>query len=147
MSYNHALSAYRETRIKTASQGTLVIMLYEEAVKQMTTAINLFNNQGSAKVSELELVHKHILKAQEIITELTASLNMDIEGDIAKNLFSLYSFFNQQLLEANVEKKSEKIIFVRDMMEQLRVAWVEIVNSTAVPESLKQTPVGVNIAG
>lgn len=147
MSYNHALSAYRETRIKTASQGTLVIMLYEEAIKQMSAAINLFDAEGSAKVSELELVHKHILKAQEVITELTASLNMDIEGDIAKNLFSLYSYFNQQLLEANVEKKNEKIIFVRDMMEQLRAAWVEIVNSTAVPESLKQTPVGVNIAG
>ncbi|HOC30555.1 MAG TPA: flagellar export chaperone FliS [Treponemataceae bacterium] len=147
MSYNQALSAYRETRVKTASQGTLIIMLYDEAIKQMGAAISLFTEEAQTTPSKIEQIHNHILKSQEIITELMASLDMSVEGDISKNLFSLYSYFNQQLLEANVEKKPEKVSFVRSMMDQLRTAWVEIVNSTAVPAPLQTAPAGINIAG
>lgn len=147
VSYNQALSAYRETRVKTASQGTLIIMLYDEAIKQMGAAISILDASSQAEPSKIEQINKHILKSQEIITELMASLDMSVEGDIAKNLFSLYSYFNQQLLEANVEKKSEKVSFVRSMMEQLRQAWVEVVNTTAVPAPLQTAPAGINIAG
>jgi flagellar protein FliS len=41
MAYTNALSAYRETRIRTASQGQLIIMLYDEAVKQLDSALEL----------------------------------------------------------------------------------------------------------
>lgn len=35
MAYNaNGYNAYRETGVKTASQGKLVVMLYEEAVRQ-----------------------------------------------------------------------------------------------------------------
>ena len=33
------LNAYRETKIKTASQGRLIVMLYDEAIKQLDIAI------------------------------------------------------------------------------------------------------------
>lgn len=147
MSYNQALSAYRETRVKTASQGTLIIMLYEEAIKQMGAALQFFDADKQIDPAKIEIINKHILKSQEIITELLASLDMSVQGDIPKNLFSLYTYFNQQLLEANMEKKPEKIEFVRSMMEQLKQAWVEVVNSTAVPTPLQTAPAGINIAG
>jgi flagellar protein FliS len=36
------LTAYRETRVKTASPGQLVVMLYDEAVKQCDIALEIF---------------------------------------------------------------------------------------------------------
>ncbi len=145
--YNQALSAYRETRIRTASQGTLIIMLYDEAIKRLGEAAALLDGQTQNNPATIEPVSNHIVKAQEIITELTASLDMEAGGEISRNLLSLYTYFNQQLLEANFEKKPQKIEFVKSMMDQLRAAWVEVVNNTAVPANLQASPAGINIAG
>lgn len=146
MSYNQALSAYRETRVRTASQGTLVVMLYDEAIKQLGAAISLFEGDTIRNPSCIESMSNHILKSQEIITELMASLDMAAGGEIAKNLLSLYTYFNQQLVEGNIEKKPGKLVFVRNMMDQLRSAWVEIVNTTAAGGA-QPIPTGINIAG
>lgn len=147
MSYNQALSAYRETRVRTASQGSLIVMLYDEAIKQIGAAVVLFDEEFKKHPSRIELANKHILKGQEIITELMASLDMEAGGEISRNLFSLYTWFNQQLVEANMEKKADKLVFVKGLMEQLRQAWVEVVNNTAVPGQIQSAPVGINIAG
>jgi flagellar protein FliS len=147
VSYNQALSAYRETRVRTASQGTLIIILYDEAIKQIGSAISLMDESAKAEPLRIEKINKSVVKSQEIITELMASLDMEAGGEISKNLLSLYTFFNQQLLEGNLGKAPEKLLFVKNMMEQLRFAWVEVINTTAVPTPLQNAPAGINIAG
>jgi flagellar protein FliS len=147
VSYNQALSAYRETRVKTASQGALIIMLYDETIKQIGAAVSLIDDKAKIKPAQIEKINTHIVKSQEIITELMASLNMDAGGEISRNLLALYTFFNEQLLEGNIEKNRDKLIFVRDMMDQLRLAWVEAVNTTAAPATLQNVQSGINIAG
>jgi Flagellin-specific chaperone FliS len=122
-------------------------MLYDEAIKQIGAAVSLFDENFSKDPSRIEPANRHILKSQEIITELMASLDMEAGGDISRNLLSLYTYFNQQLLEANLEKKPEKLVFVRNMMDQLRQAWVEVINTTSVPAPLQSVPAGINIAG
>ena len=40
MSYNsQAVAAYKETKVKTASQGSLILMLYTEGIKHINFAI------------------------------------------------------------------------------------------------------------
>lgn len=147
VSYNQALSAYRETRVRTASQGSLIIMLYDEAIKQIGAAVSLFDEDFKKNPGRIEIANRHILKGQEIITELMASLDMEAGGEISQNLLALYTWFNQQLIEGNMEKKPDKLAFVKDLMEQLRQAWVEVVNNTAVPAPVQSAPAGINIAG
>ncbi|MBN1616823.1 MAG: flagellar export chaperone FliS [Spirochaetales bacterium] len=147
MGYNQALSAYRETRVRTASQGTLIIMLYDEAIKQLGEAVSLLDDNFRKEPSRIEKISNRILKAQEIITELMASLDMEAGGEIARNLFSLYGYFNQQLVQANMDKRPEGILSVKEMMEELRLAWVEVVSNTAVPTEVQSAPAGINIAG
>lgn len=147
MGYNQALSAYRETRVRTASQGTLVIMLYDGAIRHLGEAMSLFEGDPKEFPGKIEKISNHILKSQEIITELMASLDLSAGGEIAKNLLSLYAWFNEQLVQANMEKRADKINPVKTMMEDLRLAWVEVINSTAVPAEVQQAPAGINIAG
>jgi len=147
VSYNQALSAYRETRVRTASQGSLIIMLYDEAIKQIGAAVALFDEEFKKNPGRIEIANRHILKGQEIITELMASLDMESGGEISQNLLALYTWFNQQLIEGNMEKKPDKLEFVKGLMEQLRQAWVEVVNNTAVPTPVQSAPAGINIAG
>ncbi|MDR0599921.1 MAG: flagellar export chaperone FliS [Treponema sp.] len=146
MAYTNALSAYRETRIRTASQGQLIIMLYDEAVKQLDKGLELIglNESGKRDPARIEVVGKAIVKAQDIITELMVSLDFDQGGDIARNLFALYTWFNRELLEAHMGMDLVRITVVRDMINDLRGAWTRIAAKTSAEG---RPSAGVNIAG
>lgn len=146
MGYNQAYSAYREASVKTASQGKLIIMLYDECVRQLNTALTKFTEDGKIEPQNIEKFGSTIIKAQEVITELMVSLNMEAGGDISKNLMNLYVFFNQELLEANVSQNQEKVLFVKEMMSQLRDTWTEIIKTTTI-EIHAPVQTGVNISG
>jgi len=147
LAYSNALSAYRETRIRTASQGQLIVMLYDEAVKQLDHAIELIGSDGNKLgPGKIEGLNGALVKAQEIVTELMASLDFDAGGEIARNLFSLYHWFNRELLQANITKDHARIRAVRILMFELRAAWQEVVLKTSA-ESSGRAASGVNIAG
>jgi flagellar protein FliS len=148
LAYSNAISSYRETRVKTASQGQLVIMLYDEAVKSLDRALELLllNEDGKKNPASIERISKSILKTQEIITELTVSLDFEKGGEIAKNLFSLYTWFNKELLEANISQDVRRVTAIRNQLNELRSAWAEIAVKNSSETALK-TASGLNIAG
>jgi flagellar protein FliS len=129
--YTQAYSAYQDTNVKTASQGKLVVLLYEGAVRHLTEAVSFFNDEGKVDPSHIEKFGADILKTQEIITELQVSLNMDAGGDIAKSLMSLYVYFNNELTSAHISQDKKKLEFVCNMMTQLLGSWRAAANSTA----------------
>jgi flagellar protein FliS len=152
VAYANVSSAYRETGIKTASQGKLIIMLYDAAVKQLDGSLELLKPARSPQPlgvlapGKIEKIGKGILKAQEIITELMVSLDFDAGGEIAKNLFSLYTWFNQELLEANITHDARRLLIVRNLINELRGAWNEAVAKSSA-ESMGRPVMGINIAG
>ncbi len=133
-------SAYRETSVRTASGGKMVLMLYDAAVRQIDIAVEHIESG----TRQLDLINAAILKAQDIITELMVSLDFDKGGEIAPKLFGLYRFFNDQLMEGNLRKNVEPLQSVRSMMVELRDAWGQIVATTNVEG---RTAHSVNIAG
>jgi flagellar protein FliS len=148
LAYTNAYSAYRETSIKTASQGQLIVMLYDGVVKNLDQAVILIAQKKSRSKSDpgiIEKIGKSVIRAQEIITELTVSLDFDAGGDIAKNLFALYTFFNQELLEANVGFDDERIKAVRDMVRDLRDGWQAIAQKESTTGGIAQG-IALNIA-
>ncbi|MDR0456373.1 MAG: flagellar export chaperone FliS [Treponema sp.] len=148
MAYSNALSTYKETRIKTASQGQLIIMLYGEAVRQLDQALDLLevNDSGKKDPGKIEKISKAVVKTQEIVAELMVSLDFEQGGDIARNLFSLYTWFNRELMEANISHDAQRISGVRNFIEELRGAWQKIVVTNAA-ETANREVVGLNIAG
>ncbi|GMO27702.1 MAG: flagellar export chaperone FliS [Spirochaetaceae bacterium] len=148
MAYSNALAAYRQTRIKTAGQGQLIIMLYDGAVMNIDRALELIKMPSGKKrdPARIEQISKAVLKSQEIITELMVSLDFEKGGEIASNLFSIYTWFNKELLEANMSFDEERLMSVRKMICDLRGAWVEVIALTAADER-KATPQGVSLAG
>ena len=131
MGYNQAYNAYRDTNVKTASQGRLIVLLYEGAVKQLTLANSMFDENGKLPVRSIEAFGKAILKAQEIITELQVSLDMEKGGEIAKNLMSLYIFFNKELTETNISKDQKRLEPIMKMISDLCESWRQAAASSA----------------
>ncbi|MCL2243600.1 MAG: flagellar export chaperone FliS [Treponema sp.] len=148
MAYKNASSTYKETRITTASQGQLIIMLYDGAAKQLNLALELLelNNSEKKDPGRIEQIGKSLMKAEEIITELMVSLDFEQGGDIAKNLFALYTWFNRELMEANISQDIRRIITVRNMISELRNSWKEI-SGKYTSDSVSRETVGLNIAG
>ena len=146
MAYGNILSTYKETRIKTASQGQLIIMLYSEAVKQLDQAASLMelNDSGKKDPGRIEQIGKAVMKTQEIISELMVSLDFEQGGEIAKNLFALYTWFNRELMEASIVHDTMRICTIRNHVDGLRSTWQEVVATSAVES---REVVGVNIAG
>ncbi|MDR2534883.1 MAG: flagellar export chaperone FliS [Treponema sp.] len=150
MAYANALSAYKETRVKTAGQGQLIIMLYDEAVKQLDQGLELMKqySKGKKDPGKIENIAKALLKTQEIITELMVSLDFEQGRDVAKNLFSLYTWFNQEIVEANTNKDIKRVADVRNMLVDLRTAWGEaVLKSGNSSENADRAISGINIAG
>jgi len=148
LAYKSALSTYRETKVTTAGQGQLIIMLYNEVARHLDEALQTLETgePGKGSPGSIEKFGKAIVKAQEIITELMVSLDFDQGGDIAKNLFSLYTWFNRELIEANIGRDANRISNVRNLIDDLRSAWLTIV-STGASEAVSREVVGVSIAG
>ena len=134
------VSAYKETSVRTASGGKIIVMLYDEAVKQLDTAVDLIQSG----TRQLDQINNSILKAQDIITELMVSLDMEKGGEIAAKLFGLYRFFVDQLMDGNIHKEIGPLTTVRDMMVELRAAWRQIADTTPAQGAATG---GLNIAG
>ena len=54
MSYNNAYTAYQKTNVKTASQGHLIVLLYEAAVKNLRNAMSLFDENTKIAARDIE---------------------------------------------------------------------------------------------
>ncbi|MFP4509526.1 MAG: flagellar export chaperone FliS [Spirochaetaceae bacterium] len=140
------LNAYRQTRVKTASPGQMIVMLYDEAIKQLDLAASLLEE----KTKQLDRVHNAIVAAQSCVTELTVGLDFEKGGEIAENLYSLYRFFNRQLLEANLKKDVGPLRSVRKMLNELRQSWQQIVQQQGAghdQEEAARNHKGINFAG
>jgi len=149
LAYKNASSTYKETTIITAGQGQLIVMLYDEAAKQLTKAINLLeedSKQQKKDPSRIEQINKAVMKTEEILTELMVSLDFEQGGEISKNLFSLYTWFNRELIEANITKDTGRLSTVKNLLCELRDSWSKIASQNTVDHTNREA-VGLNIAG
>lgn len=138
-------SVYQKTAVTTASQGQLIVMLYDGAEKALSAAENCFGENGKIPAQKIETFGKQILKAQDIINELQVSLDMEKGGQIAQNLMSLYVYFNKELMSVNIEQNKEKLTFILNMVKDLGSAWKTAATHTDfAPQKAQQT---LNITG
>lgn len=112
---------YRTAAVKTATPGQLVLMLFDGALRNLATALAGFEIEEVG--ARNEQINNHLLKAQAILVELRASLNLKSGGDFANRMFALYEFMNSRLQSANLAKDPEPIRLVEKLLGDVRDAW------------------------
>ena len=131
--------AYKDTEIQTANQGKLIVMLYDGAIRFLRIA------QDNLNPRTYDVANANIIKAQDIITELMLSLNME-GGEVAQNLFNLYAYMKKRLLEANMAKEGAVIDEVIKLIDPLKAAWEEVLSregsGTSAPRPATGRPEG-----
>ena len=116
----NGFAAYQDTAVTTQSKGRLIVLLYDGAIKFMKLAIKELEAHDYAEKG------RYINRAQDIINELNAVLDVDAGGEVAQNLRSLYLFMSRRLSEANANRDPEMIREVINLMEELNQSWKAI---------------------
>ncbi|MHC4645708.1 MAG: flagellar export chaperone FliS [Planctomycetota bacterium] len=116
----NGIATYRDAAIATQSKGRLIVLLYDGAIKFLRLAIERLEAQ------DYEAKGRYVNRAQDIITELNAVLDMDAGGEVAMSLRKLYCFMNKHLSEANTKCDCQMIREVITMLEELNQSWKTI---------------------
>lgn len=120
MAMNNPYQKYQENSVLTARPEELTLMLYNGAIKFLKQALI------SLEANDIQKTHNNIIRAQDILTELLSSLDMEYE--VSNNLYALYDFMYYWLVQANIQKDEEginKINNVINLLEDLRDTWAE----------------------
>jgi flagellar protein FliS len=115
-----SIDQYRKSSIGSASPLQLVVMLYDGALRFMEAGKHAMLKKDVFAQNEA------LTKAERIVSELLATLDMNQGGEVAKNLLSIYTYVYNQLVTANIEDKPELIDECVAIMSDLRESWVEL---------------------
>ncbi len=115
MAIPNPYKSYRENSVTTACPEELVVLMYrglEKYIKQ---------GQIFIKEKNYEKANEALLKAQDIVSELMLSLDMEI--DMSDQLYNLYDFLLVCPREANINKEDTSLKDVLPIVTGLREAW------------------------
>lgn len=111
---------YRKTSVETLTPAKLLLMLYDGALKSMRTA------QKAIQEKDMNLAHNQLVKAQDIIIELMTTLNMEYQ--VSHQLYALYDYLHQRLIEANMTKDTAIINEVCQFVSEIRETFAQAAN-------------------
>jgi len=122
MAMPNPYQVYQQQSVMTAAPGDLTLMLYNGCLKFMGRAALAMEKKDIAGVNEA------LLRAQDILAELMSTLDMQYE--VANNLFALYDFIYHTLVQANIKKDQVLLGQAMALVTELRDAWAEAVKMT-----------------
>lgn len=125
---SYGIGAYKNTSVKTASKEQILLMLYQAAIKNCKKAMEAIESNNIQKKGE------YIGRMQDIVIELTNSLDHNVGGDISKELNSLYDFILHETTQANIHLDSKRLEGCLGILNTLYDGWAKAV------KQLKESP-------
>ena len=130
MSLNKAVYQYQQNSVLTATPEELTLMLYNGCIKGIKFA------QIAIDENDYEKANFYICKAEAIVRELRNTL--DMKYDIAKNLYDLYTYFLDRLIEANVKKNRDILEEIQHFVEDIRDTWSKAIKEARIENSQRE---------
>lgn len=114
---------YLETSIATASKEDLIVKIFDALLIAAQQAHDKLVNDRN----DIEGIHKALLRAQRACCLLMGSLDMEIGGELSKNLFRVYEFWHHQLVMANMQKDASRVERLIPYFKDYRQTWQQAV--------------------
>ena len=114
---------YLETSIATASKEDLIVKIFDVLIVASQQAHDKLMNDRN----DIEGIHKALLRAQRACCVLMGALDMEIGGDLAKNLLRVYEFWHHELVMANMQKDPVRVERVLGYTKDYRQTWNQAV--------------------
>jgi len=126
-------NAYKQSEVSTSSQGKLILMMYEGAIKFTKMALQ------SMEKGDIAGKAKYIGKTHDIVNELSVSLNLKNGGEVTARLETLYQFILRQLTLANIKSDRKALESIIKVLEPLHEAWVQIFDNNHAQQQNTQS--------
>lgn len=107
---------YVSDSVTTASPGRLLVMLYDRLLLEL--------DRGEQELRSGTVGSNHLLRAQDILLELRASLDVD-SWPGGRELADIYAFVLTELIAANIGRDPDRVAVSRALIAPLRDAWAE----------------------
>lgn len=120
---SYGLGAYKKTSVETASKEQILLMLYQAAIKNCKKGIEAIEQNNIAKKGE------YIGKMQDIVVELSNSLDFEVGGDVAKELASLYDYLLYASTQANIKLDKSHLEGCLKVLNTLYDGWTEAIKN------------------
>ncbi len=117
---------YKKTSVETTSPGKLIIMLYNGCI------LNIQKAKQAIDKRDTQSAHENIIKAQKIVLELIVTLNMEYE--IAHQLFVVYDYIYNLLVDANIRKDTGLLDEAERHLADMRDTWQNAVLQLKQPQ-------------
>lgn len=117
-------AGYRATQVNAASPAERVVLLYEGALRFSRSSI------AALERGDRPGAHAASVRAQEIVGELRATIDLDSGGEIASSLDALYDFVIDRLLQGNIRRDAALTNEAIRVIEELIGAWRQIAAGT-----------------
>jgi len=114
------INRYNHVAVETADQKELILICYDEAIRALQQGVECYLQKKFEEKARL------LIQAQNFLTELMVSLNMEAGGQIAQNLQALYGFFLKSISKADIKGDMRLVDQTVKMLSELRSAWAEI---------------------
>lgn len=112
-------AAYTQMEVLSTSPERLVPLLYEHLL------VSLKRGGMQIRKGDVEGKFESLGKAADIVCELAAALDHEVEGPLPGQLASLYGFWLKQIGEAGRTMDAGQLTAVTDMVATLHDAWRE----------------------
>lgn len=121
---SYGINAYKSVGVKSdlavADPHRVIQLLMQGSLENMALA------KGAIERKDFVVKSKSVSKAMTIIAALQNSLDMDVGGEVSENLWSLYDFMVNHLMQASRESSVAKIDDVMEIMLKIKSAWDQI---------------------
>ncbi len=108
---------YKNQSVRLSSPEELTLMLYNGCLRFIRQA------KEAVDLKDIPATHESILRAQEILQELSSSLDMRYE--ISQGWSEIYAYMLHRLVEANIAKDKNILEEVEVLALSFRDTWVE----------------------
>jgi flagellar protein FliS len=132
------LRSYQTIATQTAPPGQLVLMLYEGAIRFLERALDGFQHEDPLEFNAT--INNNVIRAQDILNELSYSLDLHQGGALASTLRGLYDYMHRQLTISNTRKSPEGIHDTIKRLSVLRDAWSEMLHQQSAAPATPSYP-------
>ena len=128
------VQAYRQSEITSDNPLHLVVLLYDQLLRDLSRALDAFDRQDIPRRCE-EIDHALLVLAQ-----LQGTLNHESGGEVAQTLDTFYNVVRDGLLLATVQGSPELLKKQWQNVLRVREAWIEIDRQQSAPGANPRRP-------
>lgn len=114
------ITTYRENTAAGSNPVHLVVMLYEQIIKDLREAV------AAMRANNIEVRAQAIDHALLVTAHLQGTLNFEQGGEVARNLDRFYTVLQSTMLEAQFQNTPELLEAQIQHLLGLREAWTQV---------------------